>query len=111
MDALTGAPIREQARLKGAFLGAWSAIACTSLTDDEADGVSHLRRGLEAAVRGGNDTDTVAAIAGALLGAQYGASAVPEEWRLILHGWPGRRGEDLIAMALRMHSDYGPARG
>lgn len=94
-----------------ALLGAWSAIACTSLTDDESVEGSHLRRGLEAAVRGGNDTDTVAAIAGALLGAQYGASAVPEEWRLILHGWPGKRGEDLIAMALRMHSDYVPGRG
>ena len=97
--------------LEGGLSRGVGAIACTSLTDDEADGVSHLRRGLEAAVRGGNDTDTVAAIAGALLGAQYGESAVPEEWRLILHGWPGKHGEDLIAMALRMHSDYGPAGG
>jgi ADP-ribosylglycohydrolase len=94
-----------------ALLGAWSAIACTSLTDDEADGVSHLRRGLDAAVRGGNDTDTVPAIAGALLGAQYGASAVPDEWRVILHGWPGRNADDLIAMALRMDSDYVPPPG
>ena len=91
-----------------ALLGAWSAIACTSPTDDEADEVSHLRRGLEAAVRGGNDTDTVAAIAGALLGAKYGASAVPEAWRLIVHGWPGKNADDLIAMALRMDSDYVP---
>ena len=36
----------------------------------------HLRRAIEAAVRGGNDTDTVACIAGALLGAMWGASAV-----------------------------------
>jgi ADP-ribosylglycohydrolase len=33
--------------------------------------------GIEAAVRGGGDTDTVAAIAGALLGARFGGSAVP----------------------------------
>ena len=39
-------------------------------------------------------------------GATYGASAVPEEWRLILHGWPGKSADDLVAMALRMHSDY-----
>jgi hypothetical protein len=39
-------------------------------------------------VRGGYDTDTVAAIAGGLLGAVYGASAVPAEWRRLLHGWP-----------------------
>ena len=49
----------------------------------------HLRLGLDAAVRAGNDTDTVAAIAGGLLGAVYGASAVPLEWRGLLHGWPG----------------------
>ncbi len=43
-------------------------------------------------MRGGNDTDTLAALAGALLGTPYGASAsVPDEWRLILHGWPGKR--------------------
>ena len=41
----------------------------------------HLRLALDAAVRGGDDTDTVAAIAGGLLGAVYGASAVPAEWR------------------------------
>lgn len=87
-----------------ALMGAWSAIAYT-VSDDEADDGSHLRQGLEAAVRGGNDTDTVAAIAGALLGATYGASAVPEEWLQILHGWPGKRADDLISMALRMQSD------
>ncbi len=40
-------------------------------------------------MRGGYDTDTVAAIAGGLLGAAYGASAVPLQWRHLLHGWPG----------------------
>ena len=49
----------------------------------------HLRLALDAAVRAGDDTDTVAAIAGGLLGAAYGASAVPLEWRTLLHGWPG----------------------
>ena len=91
-----------------ALLGAWSAIACTSVADDESVEGSHLRRGLAAAVRGGNDTDTVAAITGALLGAEYGASAVPEQWRLVVHGWPGKNADDLIAMALAMHSDYEP---
>jgi len=94
-----------------ALLGAWSAIVCTWVSDDEADDASHLRRGLEAAVKGGNDTDTVAAIAGGLLGARYGASAVPDQWRLILHGWPGKRAEDLIDMALRMQSDDEAGKG
>ena len=39
---------------------------------------------------------TVAAIAGGLLGARYGASAVPVEWASAVHGWPGLRGADLV---------------
>jgi hypothetical protein len=34
-------------------------------------------------VRIGNDTDTVAAIAGGLLGARWGASAIPAKWKTI----------------------------
>ena len=76
-----------------ALQGAWSAISTTPIPqDDPAMGVfraDHLRLALDAAVRGGGDTDTVAAIAGGLLGAVYGASAVPAQWRRVLHGWPG----------------------
>ncbi|OBG34917.1 hypothetical protein A5671_03690 [Mycolicibacter heraklionensis] len=50
-------------------------------------------------LRGGGDTDTVAAIAGGLLGAVYGASAVPSRWRLLLSGWPGLRTRGLIQLA------------
>jgi ADP-ribosyl-[dinitrogen reductase] hydrolase len=86
-----------------ALQGAWSAIATTPVPqDDPAKGVfrvDHLRQALDAAVRGGNDTDTVAAIAGGLLGAAYGASAVPAEWRRALHGWPGMRTRDLVDLA------------
>ena len=64
--------------------------------------VDHLRLALDAAVRGGNDTDTVAAIAGGLLGAAYGASAVPADWRRVLHGWPGLVTRDLVALATRI---------
>jgi ADP-ribosyl-[dinitrogen reductase] hydrolase len=46
---------------------AWSAIATTPIpTDNPVSGVfraDHLRLALDTAVRGGNDTDTVAAIA------------------------------------------------
>jgi ADP-ribosyl-[dinitrogen reductase] hydrolase len=86
-----------------ALQAAWCAITTTSVPqDDPARGVfrvDHLRLALDAAVRGGNDTDTVAAIAGGLLGAAYGASAVPGEWRRILHGWPGIATRDLITFA------------
>src|SRR6516164_3127606 len=86
-----------------ALQAAWSAITTTPIPqDDPAEGVfrvDHLRLALDAAVRGGNDTDTVAAIAGGLLGAAYGASALPAEWRRVLHGWPGLRTRDLIDLA------------
>jgi ADP-ribosylglycohydrolase len=79
-----------------ALQAAWCAIATT------AAGSDHLRRSLEAAVRGGGDADTVAAIAGALLGAAQGASAVPSAWLRSLHGWPGLAGADLIELATRI---------
>jgi ADP-ribosylglycohydrolase len=89
-----------------ALQGALSAIATTPVPqDDPAAGVfraDHLRLALDAAVRGGGDTDTVAAIAGGLLGAAYGASAVPAQWRRILHGWPGLATRDLVALAIRI---------
>ncbi len=72
-----------------ALLAAWSANSTT-------DG---LVPGLHAAVAGGGDTDTVAAIAGQLLGAAYGAGAVPTRYRRMLHGWPGLRVRDLHRLA------------
>lgn len=86
-----------------ALQGAWSSISRTAIPDEVA-GVSHpadhLKLALEAAVRGGRDTDTVAAIAGALLGARWGASAVPSAWRRVLHGWPDLRGRDLVRLGV-----------
>src|SRR5262245_10040997 len=82
-----------------ALQGAWSAIAGTPVPpDDPGTGsfpAQHLRLALEAAVRGGRDADTVAAIAGGLLGARWGASAVPSRWRRTVFGWPGYRARDL----------------
>jgi ADP-ribosylglycohydrolase len=72
-----------------ALQAAWSAISRTRVPASPAS-PDHLRRALEAAVRGGGDTDTVAAIAGALLGARYGAAAIPAEWLDVVHGWPRR---------------------
>lgn len=59
---------------------------------------------LHAAVRIGNDTDTVAAIAGTLLGARWGASAFPAHWSHAVHGWPGRRADDLVELSRRIVS-------
>ena len=89
-----------------ALQAAWSAIVTTPVpAEDPASEVfraDHLRLVLEAAVRGGGDTDTVAAIAGAMLGAAYGASAVPSHWRLLLHGWPGLTTRGLIQLATKI---------
>ncbi|MEB3062638.1 ADP-ribosylglycohydrolase family protein [[Mycobacterium] zoologicum] len=85
-----------------ALQGAWSAITTTAVPEQDPAagvfGVDHLRSALEAAVRGGGDTDTVAAIAGGLLGAVYGASAVPSRWRMLLCGWPGLSTRGLIQL-------------
>lgn len=68
-----------------AFQGALAAVAgATSLTD-----------AVERAIRGGADTDTVAAIAGSLGGAVHGVSALPDAWVSVLHGWPGYTAGDL----------------
>jgi ADP-ribosyl-[dinitrogen reductase] hydrolase len=95
-----------------ALQAAWSAITTTPIPeDDPATGVfrvDHLRLALDAAVRGGNDADTVAAIAGGLLGAAYGASAVPADWRRVLHGWPGMRTRDLVSLATRIVKEDKP---
>jgi hypothetical protein len=66
--------------------------------DLEGDQRDHLRNALVAVVRIGNDTDTVAAIAGGLLGARWGASAVPDEWWQLIHG-SRRNGTPLVGVA------------
>lgn len=80
-----------------ALQAAWSAIHHTLVPAEMP--CPHLQHSLDTAIRIGNDTDTVAAIAGGLLGAHWGASAVPAAWRRIVHGYPGRAAEDLVAAA------------
>jgi ADP-ribosylglycohydrolase/predicted protein tyrosine phosphatase len=87
-----------------ALQAAWSAIATTPVPPDAPDlgsfPAQHLRLATEAAVRGGRDADTVAAIAGALLGARWGASAIPAQWRRTIFGWPGYRARDLVRLGI-----------
>ncbi|GAA3318196.1 ADP-ribosylglycohydrolase family protein [Arthrobacter ramosus] len=82
-----------------ALQGVWSAIHFAGLS---ASGPAHLRAALEEVVRGGRDTDTVAAIAGGLLGAAHGYTAVPFEWRRNLHGWPGLHARDLMTLGMEL---------
>ena len=93
---------------------AWSAITTTPVPQqDPGAGVftaDHLRLALEAAVRGGGHTDTVAAVAGGLLGAVHGASALPWQWRAILRGWPGLKAHGLAGLADKIVNGGDPCR-
>lgn len=91
-----------------ALQAATAAIVLTPASHGHAG--EHLQDALHAAVRIGDDTDTVAAIAGALLGAKWGATSVPEEWVERVHGWPGRTGADLVTLArVASHGGSGSA--
>ena len=85
-EAVEGPPERfnKNGWVVTAFQAALSTIIHTPVPDN--DPPAHLRDSLVAAVRIGDDTDTVAAIAGGLLGARWGASAVPDEWWQLIHG-------------------------
>jgi ADP-ribosylglycohydrolase len=78
-----------------ALQAAWSAIVRTPEED-------HFRQAASSAVHAGNDTDTIAAIAGALLGARWGMSGIPQEWLEVVHGWDGYRAAELAHLALRV---------
>lgn len=84
---------RDNGQVLGAFQGAWSAIH-RSVSFETA---------VEDAVRGGGDTDTVAAIAGGLAGAYYGVALIPAKWRRALQGYAviqPMRYRDLVNLAI-----------
>ena len=79
-----------------ALQAAWSSIHHTLPAEAGPD---HVAAALHTAIAVGHDTDTVAAIAGGLLGGRYGVSGLPARWTRRVHGWPGLRGHDLIRLA------------
>jgi len=83
-----------------AFQAAWSAIHHAGpIPEGRFAQRDHLVAVLEAAVRAGYDTDTIACIAGALIGGALGHRAVPPEWRRALFGWPVYEVDDLVELA------------
>ncbi len=78
-----------------ALQAAWASIVHTRQLDDPF-GVA-----VADAVRVGDDTDTVAAICGSLLGAAYGADVIDPRWLEVLHGWPGLDADGLRTLARR----------
>ncbi len=112
-SAITHTPVPEpgeagEAGAAGVAGGAGGAGAAADVGDsggatgagDPHGPAAHFRLALENSVRVGNDTDTVAAIAGQLLGARWGASAVPPAWLELVHGWPSLTAPDLVARSL-----------
>jgi len=83
-----------------AFQGAWSSIMVSKAADGGS--AERLVASVEAAVHGGVDTDTVAAIAGSLVGAACGLRAIPAQWLEILHGWPGMNAQNLVELSLEL---------
>lgn len=86
-----------------ALQAAWAAITWTPTPElDPANGsfpAQHLAEATKNAVRAGDDTDTVAAIAGGLLGAYWGQSAVPLAWTRRIHGYGDHRARGLTTLA------------
>lgn len=88
-----GAHPRDFAARNGWVVAAFqAALAAVAGADD-------YREAMYRAVRGGNDTDTVAAIAGALAGALWGQTQIPGTWLRRLHGWPGTDANGLVRLA------------
>lgn len=84
--------------------GAWSAIynglqETNGLTNDT------FRLSLENAVRGGNDTDSVAAVAGGLIGAVCGYDSIPTEWLEIIHGYGAEDETELRELGLKLATE------
>jgi ADP-ribosyl-[dinitrogen reductase] hydrolase len=80
--------VRDTFGVVGAFKVAWDAVSTTASYEDA----------VRKAIRFGGDTDTTAAIAGALAGAYYGVSAIPARWRRVLNGSDGLTYRDLVEM-------------
>lgn len=84
-----------------AFQEAVSALTSAGPTRSywrQGDAAPYLAT-IEDIINAAGDTDTVAAIAGAVAGALVGAESLPEEWKQPLHGWPGLGARDLTALA------------
>ena len=77
---------------------AWAAITHTPISTQSP--TDHFREALEEAVRAGNDADTVACVAGVLLGAMWGLGAMPVDWLGQIHGWPDMNFETLINLSV-----------
>lgn len=87
-----------------ALQAAIAAVTCS--TEHDGAPVEAFARGVDHAVRCGYDTDTVGAIAGGLLGAVHGFTAIPTAWTDVINGWPDMRVADLVALSDTILSNH-----
>jgi ADP-ribosylglycohydrolase len=80
-----------------AFQAALSSVFMSADVRNPEDPSKRFLAGVYAAVRAGGDTDTVAAIAGGMLGAVHGE--IPQEVLSQVNGWPGMDHISLSALA------------
>lgn len=79
-------------------IGAFKAAVAANAGGDDVATV------IDKAVRGGGQSDRVAAIAGAWAGARFGSKSVPQ-WSSKLHGWPGKA-DDLKTLVSTVMNRY-----
>ena len=94
---------RRNGWVVGAFQASWAAISSVSpIPEGKFAQRDALGTALRAAVRAGYDTDTIACITGALMGAALGPKAVLPEWRRMLFGWPSYEVAELEGLVERV---------
>ena len=94
---------RRNGWVVGAFQAAWSAIVWVSpIPEGKFAQRDAMVAALRSAVRAGYDTDTVACITGALMGAALGPKAVLPEWHRMLFGWPSYEVDELYGLVERV---------
>ena len=102
-DLLTDAEECERDELSpnGWVVRALQAAWRAAIEVEQSEPSQAYADGVRFAISLGDDTDTIAAIAGGLLGAHYGASTIPPTWRINLSGWPAGYGDTELTKLAR----------
>ncbi|MBV7363107.1 ADP-ribosylglycohydrolase family protein [Actinomycetaceae bacterium TAE3-ERU4] len=92
-------PPRDNGYVQAALSAAICAVYDARWESSRVTRQDAFQIGVEAAVRIGGDTDTVAGLTGAILGSAGGIESIPGSWIKTIHGWPGLDAEGLCDLA------------